>query len=67
MLAAAGVMKGFSKISGCPPLIVPNLVRKFNHNWIVSSEKAIRELGYQPINALTGIQLTVKWILNSKP
>jgi len=67
MLAAAGVMKGVSKISGCPPLIVPNLVRKFNHNWIVSSEKAIRELGYQPINALTGIQLTVKWILNSKP
>ena len=67
MLAAAGVMKGISKISGCPPLIVPQLVRKFNHNWIVSSEKAIRELGYQPINALTGIQLTVKWILNSKP
>lgn len=67
MLAAAGVMKGFSKISGLPPLIVPNLVRKFNHNWIVSSEKAIRELGYQPINALTGIQLTVKWIKNSKP
>jgi nucleoside-diphosphate-sugar epimerase len=67
MLAAAGVMKGFSKISGLPPLIVPNLIRKFNHNWIVSSEKAIRELGYQPINALTGIQLTVKWIKNSKP
>ena len=67
MLAAAGVMTLISKISGRPPLIVPRLVRKFNHNWIVSSEKAIRELGYQPINARTGIQLTVQWILNSKP
>lgn len=67
MLAAAGVMQGISKISGCPPLIVPKLVRKFNHNWIVSSEKAIRDLGYQPINARTGIQLTVQWIKNSKP
>ena len=67
ILAAAHLMKLISLISGRPPLIVPNLVRKFNHNWFVSSEKAIRELGYQPINALTGIQLTVKWILNSKP
>jgi len=67
MLATAGVMKGISKISGRPPLIVPRLVRKFNHNWIVSSEKAIRDLGYQPINARTGIQLTVQWIKNSKP
>jgi len=67
MLAVAGVMKGISKISGRPPQIVPRLVRKFNHNWIVSSEKAIRDLGYQPINARTGIQLTVQWIKNSKP
>jgi farnesol dehydrogenase len=67
MLAVAGVMKGISKISGLPPLIVPNLVRKFNHNWIVSSEKAIRELGYQPINALMGLLQTVQWIQNLKP
>ena len=67
MFAVAGVMKGISKISGRPPLIVPRLVRKFNHNWIVSSEKAIRDLGYQPISARTGIQLTVQWIKNSKP
>ena len=66
MLAAAGVMKGISRISGRPPLIVPKLVQKINHNWIVSSEKAIRDLGYQPINARAGIQLTVQWIKNSK-
>jgi len=66
MLAAAGMMKFISLLSGRPPLIVPDLVRKFNHNWVVSSQKATNDLGYQAINASTGIQLTVKWILNSK-
>jgi farnesol dehydrogenase len=65
MLAAAGLMKALSKLTGRPPLIVPKLVRKFNHNWIVSSQKAKDDLGYQPINARTGIQLTVQWIKNS--
>ena len=64
MLTAAGIMLGISKITGKAPLIVPNLTRKFNHNWIVSSEKAIRELGYQPRNAQEGIQQTVQWIKN---
>ena len=66
MLAAAGVMKFISLLSGRPPLIVPDLVRKFNHNWIVSSQKAKNDLGYQATNARTGIQLTVQWNLNSK-
>jgi len=67
MLAVAGFMKGISILTGRPPLIVPGLVRKFNHNWIVSSDKAIRDLGYQPIDARTGIQLTLQWIKDSNP
>ncbi len=66
MLSVAGVMKSFARISGRPPLIVPELVRKFNHNWIVSSEKAMRDLGYRAIDARKGIQLTVQWIKNSQ-
>lgn len=66
MLTAAGIMALISRISGRPPLIVPNLVRKFNHNWIVSSEKAIRNLGYEPRDAHTGIQQTVQWIKDFK-
>jgi nucleoside-diphosphate-sugar epimerase len=62
MLGTAGLMQGLSKLSGKPPLIVPKLVHKFNHNWIVSSEKAKRELGYQPRTAQEGIQQTVQWI-----
>ncbi|MDF1574511.1 MAG: SDR family oxidoreductase [Bacteroidales bacterium] len=65
MLAAAGFMKVISVLTGRPPLIVPALVRKFNHNWIVSSAKAIRDLGYHPTEARTGIRQTVQWIKNS--
>lgn len=66
LLSAAGIMLLISKISGRAPLIVPNLVRKFNHNWIVSSGKAIRELGYDPMDARRGIRQTVEWIKNPK-
>ncbi len=64
MLTAAGIMQGISRITGQAPLIVPNLTRKFNHNWIVSSDKAIRELGYDPRKTQKGIQQTVQWIKN---
>ena len=65
MMALAGLMQGISAITGRPPLIVPNLVRKFSHNWIVSSQKAIRELGYEARNAEEGIKQTVQWIQNT--
>lgn len=62
MLATAGIMALWTKISGCTPLILPGLVRKFNHNWIVSSKKAIRELGYKPMDAREGIGDTIEWL-----
>ena len=65
MLAVASLLKGISTLTGRPPLIVPNLVRKFSHNWIVSSQKAIKELGYQPRGAEEGIKQTVQWIQNT--
>jgi len=64
MMALAGLMQGISAITGRPPLIVPNLVRKFSHDWIVSSQKAIRELGYEARKAEEGIKQTVQWIQN---
>jgi farnesol dehydrogenase len=62
MLSAANLMLALSKVTGKPPLIVPDLVRKFSHNWIVSSQKAVAELGYQPISAREGIHKTVEWL-----
>jgi len=64
MLTVAGVMKTVSGITRKPPLIVPGLVRKFNHNWIVSSARAISELGYNPMDARSGIKRTIDWIKN---
>lgn len=62
LFAAAALMMMLSKITGKSPLIVPSWVRKLTHNWIVSSEKAKRELGYKPISAKEGIERTVKWV-----
>jgi nucleoside-diphosphate-sugar epimerase len=62
MLTVAGLMKLITRITGIPPMIVPGLVKKFNHNWIVSSDKAIRELQYHPLDARAGIEKTLDWL-----
>ena len=62
MLVVASVMKELARVTGRPPLIVPDLVRKFHHHWVVSSEKAIRELGYLPTPVSEAISITVDWI-----
>jgi len=62
MLTAAGGMLFISKLSGRAPLIVPELVRKFNHNWNVSSGKAVEQLNYKPLTAREGIERTIHWI-----
>ena len=61
MLTLAHLMGLWTRLTGMAPLILPGLVKKINHNWIVSSEKAISELGYKPMNARSGIKDTVKW------
>jgi farnesol dehydrogenase len=67
MLTVAYLIKAASRLTGRPPLIVPNLVRKFNHNWIVSSKKATDQLGYHPMSVRSGIQETVEWIKKNYP
>jgi nucleoside-diphosphate-sugar epimerase len=64
MLISAGIMKSGSKITGRSPLLDTGFVRKFNHNWIVSSNKASEALGYRPMDARSGIQKTIQWIKN---
>ncbi len=62
MLASASFMLGRARITGKPPLIVPDLVRKFHHNWIVSSDKAVNEIGYRPLPAKEAVAITIDWI-----
>jgi len=63
MLAIAWLMGLWTKMTGRAPLILPGLVKKFNHDWIVSSEKAIKELGYNPMSVRDGIRKTIEWLI----
>lgn len=65
MITAAVLMKFLARITGRPPMIVPGLIRKYTRNWIVSSEKAVRELGYEPMDVKRGIKHTVEWLHSS--
>ena len=58
----AGMMLLVAKVSGIPPLIIPGLVRKYYHNWNVSSAKAKTELNYQPVGFQTGAAFTIEWL-----
>jgi hypothetical protein len=40
------------------------LVRKYNHNWNLSSEKAEKELDYSPVDFKTGAGITINWLKN---
>jgi len=51
-----------ANVFGKNPMVVPAFVHKLSHNWKLSSEKAIRELGYRPIDLETGLKKTLAWI-----
>ncbi|RZT95768.1 farnesol dehydrogenase [Ancylomarina subtilis] len=51
-----------TKILGTPPLITPNWVERFLHNWEVSSDKAIKELGYHITPLDIGLRKTLNWL-----
>ncbi|MCL6524149.1 MAG: NAD-dependent epimerase/dehydratase family protein [Thermoflavifilum sp.] len=48
---------------GYKPLLTPEWVRKIPYNWIKSSDKARRELGYAPRSFCEGLSLTLHWLL----
>lgn len=50
------------KLIGKPAWLTPGYVKKIIYNFSVSSEKAIRELGYNPTPLETGIKNTLNWL-----
>lgn len=63
------LMLGFSKLQlflaenfGRQPMITPAWVKKYWYHWQVSSDKARRELGYEPITLERGIRKTLDWL-----
>lgn len=68
MIIAAGCMQMLALVLAMisreqwTPPIVPSFVKRYNHDWIVSSEKALNELGYKPVNFNTGLKRTIEWL-----
>lgn len=67
------LMMGFAKIQlflaekfGRQPLITPPFIRKYLHDWSLSSEKAIKQLGYQITPLQEGIQKSLDWLQSQK-
>lgn len=62
MLGAAGFMKGIATFTGREPTITPGWIRKYHHHWLVSSQKACKELNYRMTPFEKALQLTFQEI-----
>lgn len=62
MMSIAGIQLALANWFGRPPLITPPFVRRYNRNYRFSSERAMRELGYQPTPLRQGLSRTVDWL-----
>ncbi len=64
MMLTANLMMGVANLTGRPPAITPSFVLRYTHDWALSSDKAINELGYQPVSFEEGLKKTIEWIRN---
>lgn len=62
MLALSYLQLAIAHTTGKHPVITPPFVRKYTKNWLVSSEKAKKELGYTITPLKTGLAKTIDWI-----
>ena len=62
LMGMSRILALFSRVSGSPPLITPQYVRKYLRDWEASSEKAVKELGYSITPLETGLRRTVAWL-----
>lgn len=65
MYLASGLMESQSRVTGLPPLITVSFVKKYLHDWKLSSNKAVDELGYKITPFAEGVGQTINWMLNS--
>ncbi|MFB6341614.1 SDR family oxidoreductase [Saccharicrinis sp. FJH62] len=61
----ATLFEGWTRVTGKPPLITKQWLKRFMYNWNVSCEKAEKELGYKPVTLNFGLLNTVKWLKNN--
>jgi farnesol dehydrogenase len=64
MYLASRFMELQNHITGIPPLITVSFVKKYLHNWKLSSNKAVHELGYKITPFSEGVNKTINWALS---
>jgi nucleoside-diphosphate-sugar epimerase len=62
MLLAAHIQLFLAEKFGRKPLVIPSFVRKYNKDWLVTSEKAENELGYTITPLENGLKATLQWL-----
>ena len=62
----ASLFELWTHISGRPPLITKQWLKRFMYNWNVSSDKALHELGYNPRSLNDGLRNTITWLKKNR-
>jgi nucleoside-diphosphate-sugar epimerase len=62
MLFVSFIMLVMARAFGLKPLITPGWVRKYNYNWVLSSDKAREQLGYKITPLRDGISETLDFV-----
>ena len=61
-LTVATLAEGWAAVSGRPPILTRGSVRLYDAHWSFTSEKARRELGYEPGSVDETLRETVSWL-----
>ena len=62
MLATSAFMVAIARLSGTEAMITPAWIKKYLHDWELSSEKATQELFYKITPLEVGMQKTIDWL-----
>lgn len=66
MTAASYAMVTWTKISGTPPMITPDWVKRYIYHWKLDSSKAVNEIEYKIRPLDEGIKQTVEWVRKNR-
>lgn len=64
--AISHLMNFWSNISDIPPMITPQWVKRYDYDWALNSDKAIKELGYQIMPLHEGLKRTIEWLKENR-
>ena len=56
----------YANLTGKPPMITPDWVKRFDYDWALDSSKAIAELGYRIRPLEEGVAQTIAWLKKNR-